>query len=330
MGNGSRVSRVASRRVRGLLVVLVCAAITAMVGAAWVMRRAITRHVGPAALTVTPPRGALGVPRVPAPTADDEGDRAVPQRPSVRAGNPRRPSSRDGHLGAPATKRVHPGVPKQTPRSPATPSARQTPRPADLAHKPDSVSSASRPGRANAMPKDPAVRPEARRENQTTATQGQAATGHAPAPGAGGEGVGSGTGAASSAGSSPAAGDGDRTGSGSGPPDPSTSDPVQLVPPRVITFAGTDYPGEAFRVTVGRQDLGSNLVYQGTEGNVRVRALVRADGRLGSVEVAASSGSAILDRAATDAVRRWVFAPATRNGVPLDSYVTFTVRYTVR
>jgi len=98
----------------------------------------------------------------------------------------------------------------------------------------------------------------------------------------------------------------------------------------VITFAGTDYPGEAFRLTVARQDLGSNLVFQGTEGNVRVRALVRADGRLGAVEVAASSGSAILDRAATEAVRRWVFAPATRNGVPLDAYVTFTVRYVVR
>jgi protein TonB len=98
----------------------------------------------------------------------------------------------------------------------------------------------------------------------------------------------------------------------------------------VITFAGTDYPGDAFRVTVARQDLGPSLFYQGTEGNVRVRALVRADGRLGQVEVATSSGSAILDRAATDAVRRWVFAPATRNGVPLDAYVTITIRYVVR
>jgi len=48
------------------------------------------------------------------------------------------------------------------------------------------------------------------------------------------------------------------------------------------------------------------------------------------VEVTASSGSAILDRAAAEAVRRWVFAPATRNGVPVDAYVTFTIRYVVR
>lgn len=180
------------------------------------------------------------------------------------------------------------------------------------------------------MTRDAAVRPASRRQNPNTKAQGQAATGHVPAPGVGGEGAGSGAGAVSSAGSPPAAGEGDRTGGAAGPPDPSTAEPVQLVPPRVITFAGTDYPGEAFRLTVGRQDLGSNLVFQGTEGSVRVRALVRADGRLGAVEVAASSGSNILDRAATEAVRRWVFAPATRNGVPLDAYVTFTIRYVVR
>jgi protein TonB len=71
-------------------------------------------------------------------------------------------------------------------------------------------------------------------------------------------------------------------------------------------------------------------VFHGSEASVRVRALVRADGRLGAVEVAASSGSPIVDRAAKEAVRRWVFAPATRNGVPLDTYVTFTIRYVVR
>jgi TonB family protein len=107
-------------------------------------------------------------------------------------------------------------------------------------------------------------------------------------------------------------------------------EPAQLVPPRVITSAGTAYPVEAFRLTVRRQELGSSLAIEGAEGTVRVRALVRADGTSDSVEVAASSGSAILDRAATEAVRRWLFAPATRNGVPLDAYVTVTIRYVVR
>jgi protein TonB len=61
-----------------------------------------------------------------------------------------------------------------------------------------------------------------------------------------------------------------------------------------------------------------------------VRALVRADGTPDAVEVTASSGSGVLDRAATEAVRRWLFAPATRAGIPFDAYVTFTIRYVVR
>jgi len=61
-----------------------------------------------------------------------------------------------------------------------------------------------------------------------------------------------------------------------------------------------------------------------------VRTLVRADGTPDAVEVTVSSGSAVLDRAATEAVRRWLFAPATRAGVSFDAYVTFTIRYVVR
>jgi TonB family protein len=329
MGNRSRASRVDGHRARGLLVVLICAAITATVAAAWVMRRTTPHQAGPAALPVTPPRGILGVPRVSVPTADEEGDGTVSRARGVPAGDRLRPSPRSAQSGPPATARLHPPVSKQISPRQAGPSARrQTAQPSDSARQLDAVRLDARPGRL-AMPQDPVVRPEAPRANRNTAAQGQAATGHVPGPGVGGEGAGSGAGT-ESAGSPPAAGEGDRAGGAAGPVDPSTGEPVQLVPPRVITLAGTDYPGEAFRVTVARQDLGSNLVVQGPEGSVRVRALVRADGLLGSVEVAVSSGSAILDRAATEAVRRWVFAPATRNGVPLDAYVTFTIRYVVR
>jgi len=91
-----------------------------------------------------------------------------------------------------------------------------------------------------------------------------------------------------------------------------------------------EYPGDAFRLTVRRQDLGAGLVVEGSEGTVGIRALVAAGGDVRSVEVVASSGSAALDRAATDAVRRWRFAPATRNGVPIDAYVMLRIRYVVR
>ena len=61
-----------------------------------------------------------------------------------------------------------------------------------------------------------------------------------------------------------------------------------------------------------------------------VRALVQADGTAARIEIIATSGSPVLDRAAEAAVRRWLFAPATRDGVPIDAYVTFKIRYVVR
>ena len=93
---------------------------------------------------------------------------------------------------------------------------------------------------------------------------------------------------------------------------------------------GTVYPGEAFRLTVRRQDLGAAAVIEGTEGTVGIRALILATGEVRGVDVTGSSGSDALDRAAAEAVRGWRFAPATRDGAPIDAYVTLTIRYVVR
>jgi TonB family protein len=104
----------------------------------------------------------------------------------------------------------------------------------------------------------------------------------------------------------------------------------QLSPPRLLAATSADYPSDAFRLTVHRQDLGSGLEVEGAEGIVGVRVFVRADGAVSRVEISVSSGSDVLDRAAADAVRRWQFAPATRDGVPIDAYVTLKLRYVVR
>jgi len=106
--------------------------------------------------------------------------------------------------------------------------------------------------------------------------------------------------------------------------------PPRIVPPRVISTAGMDYPGEAFHLVVQRQDLGSGLQVVGAEGTVSLRALVRADGAVRDVEVVSSSGSAVLDRTAVETGLRWHFAPATRDGVPIEAYVTLKIRYVVR
>ena len=117
-------------------------------------------------------------------------------------------------------------------------------------------------------------------------------------------------------------------------PAPSRDDagpgPSRLTPPRVISALEMAYPGEAFHLTVRRQDLGSDLSVIGAEGTVALRALVLADGTVREVEVVVSSGSEVLDRTASDAVAHWRFAPAARDAIPIDAYVILRIRYVVR
>lgn len=63
------------------------------------------------------------------------------------------------------------------------------------------------------------------------------------------------------------------------------------------------------------------------EGRAMVRATVSADGRVQSVKIQRSSGHAILDRAALDAVRRWRFIPQQVNGQNSASEVDVPVNF---
>lgn len=60
---------------------------------------------------------------------------------------------------------------------------------------------------------------------------------------------------------------------------------------------------------------------RGEAGTVLLSVWVEADGRAGEVSVRQGSGSARLDRAALDAVRRWRFVPAKNGGVALASRI---------
>ncbi|MCW5729897.1 MAG: TonB family protein [Alphaproteobacteria bacterium] len=66
---------------------------------------------------------------------------------------------------------------------------------------------------------------------------------------------------------------------------------------------------------------------RGIEGRVTLKVEVLADGSAGSVQVIGSSGHALLDRAALDAVRTWRFRPAERDGVPLVSSIEIPVSF---
>jgi protein TonB len=60
---------------------------------------------------------------------------------------------------------------------------------------------------------------------------------------------------------------------------------------------------------------------RGIGGTVKVRVSVAVDGSVERQELAEGSGNRDLDRAALDAVRRWHFKPATRNGKAVSSEV---------
>jgi len=65
----------------------------------------------------------------------------------------------------------------------------------------------------------------------------------------------------------------------------------------------------------------------GLEGRVVLRVVVDADGNATSVDVAHSSGHAILDRAARKAVKRWRFQPARQRGGATASTVDVPVSF---
>jgi protein TonB len=66
---------------------------------------------------------------------------------------------------------------------------------------------------------------------------------------------------------------------------------------------------------------------RGESGTVLIRVMVGIDGRPDDVDVANSSGSRRLDRAAVRAVRRWRFHPARSNGQPIEASVNVPIEF---
>ena len=81
--------------------------------------------------------------------------------------------------------------------------------------------------------------------------------------------------------------------------------PLEQVPPR--------YPQRAMR--------------RGEGGLVRVQVVVAPNGEATSVTIATSSESRDLDKAALDAVRRWKFRPAQRNGVAVSGSLIVPIEF---
>lgn len=97
------------------------------------------------------------------------------------------------------------------------------------------------------------------------------------------------------------------------PPPPAAPAYAEVDQPIAVVRPAPRYPQEALRRNIG--------------GIVRVQAVVSPDGSVERLELASSSGNRHLDRAALEAVRRWRFTPAVRNGQPVSATVIVPLEF---
>jgi len=69
---------------------------------------------------------------------------------------------------------------------------------------------------------------------------------------------------------------------------------------------------------------------RGYEGLVILSVEVFADGKVGDVKVAKTSGYSLLDRSALEAVKLWKFDPARKMGIPVAMRVKIPVRFSLK
>jgi protein TonB len=111
-------------------------------------------------------------------------------------------------------------------------------------------------------------------------------------------------------------GAGSGSGSGNGDGSASSGDGIALSQARYRDTPRPEYPESARR--------------EGREGRVLLRVLVDDQGRSKKVEINNSSGSAALDRAAAEAIRRWRFHPARHGDAPTESWVNIPVEFRLK
>jgi protein TonB len=99
---------------------------------------------------------------------------------------------------------------------------------------------------------------------------------------------------------------------------PATPPPVLVsaeIDSRYAASFQPDYPGSELR--------------QEKEGVVKVRVLIGVDGRIKAVEQVSSPTPGFFDATRRHALAKWRFRPATRDGIPVESWKVMTVRFQI-
>ncbi|MBN8840358.1 MAG: TonB family protein [Sphingomonadales bacterium] len=100
--------------------------------------------------------------------------------------------------------------------------------------------------------------------------------------------------------------------------DPPAKPPVMIDPAIDQRYAREFQPA----YPAGEQRLGN-------EGKVVIRVLVGTDGRVKQVERVSAPSEAFWQTTERQALSRWRFRPATRDGVPVEAWRTMTVRFEI-
>lgn len=197
------------------------------------------------------------------------------------------------------TSRVNSPLPQRVEPKPITP-AEQPPEPKPLPLKSEQLP----------LLVAPIVAAPSNNRNRVGVLEETTAQVDSRGPGQGG-GAGSGSGTGLGAGDGAGVGPGSGGGTGGGPYRPGSG----IQPPRLLREVKADYTEEA------RQ--------RGLTGEVVLEIVVRRDGSVGDVRVLQGLGGGLNDRA-IQAVRQWRFAPAQRQGAPVDVIVEVSVEFSQR
>jgi len=103
-----------------------------------------------------------------------------------------------------------------------------------------------------------------------------------------------------------------------------TVDPIQPPKPDPIFVQPGIDPAAAGRF---QPDYPPSLARVGMEGVATVRVLVAIDGRVKQIELVSATDPAFFETTRKQALRFWKFHPGTRDGTPVESWRTMTVRF---
>jgi periplasmic protein TonB len=117
------------------------------------------------------------------------------------------------------------------------------------------------------------------------------------------------------------------------PPDALAAEPPATVDPEPAAPPAPAVADAPVRLSVPRYDINPPIVYpaparrRNLQGTVLLDVFVTAEGRPTEVKLARSSGHAILDHSALQAVRKWHFEPARQGESPIAMWVQVPVKY---